>query len=96
MVRLAGIYNGDGIGEVALAPGIRRNPRIERRAPRLRDDVNGGGRIEACREGQEDIVDVGGTDVIVNDDNKAAMIPEGRPEQRHRRVFGMTAIPLFD
>ena len=96
MVWLARVDDRDGIGEVSLCSRIRRDARIERRAPRLGNHVDGCCRIAARRQCPKHLVDIRRIDIIIYNDDETAVITIGGTQHRHGGSLRMPAVLLLD
>src|SRR5258706_8263198 len=71
--------------------------RVQRRAPEIVDDLDALRRIAACRHRPDHVMQIGGIDVLIDDDHPAAGV-NARPAigRQHARLLRVPRIHLLD
>src|ERR1700694_5641965 len=80
--RPAGVDDRPAVGEVALGLALRLDAWIERGAPGIVDDVDGGGGIGTRQHRPDQLLQVGYVDVVIGYDDVATRIGAGMAHGR--------------
>src|SRR5712692_232737 len=92
-----GVEDGAAVGVVLRVALVGRHARVERRAPAAVDELDVARGIDARLHGPQHLLEVAGVDVLVHDDDVAAVASAGGAGQHgHAGLLGVAGVALPD